>query len=134
MGAGVACVAALPLAAAHPALPIADAAAGLGGVATGGPGTRGPQAAGAKAWAAASARNLARRLRRQRREVLGQSLASAMARRCNIFRAALAAQWRFGAVLGRHYPTLRDSAAAAVLSAAAPVGLSSTHLVSAARG
>ncbi|CAK0847076.1 unnamed protein product, partial [Prorocentrum cordatum] len=62
--------------------------------------------AGGKAWAAASARTLARRLRRERRAQLGQTRAAAMSYRLRGLRVALDAHWRLGDRLGGHIPTL----------------------------
>ncbi|CAK0886633.1 unnamed protein product [Prorocentrum cordatum] len=72
----------------------------------------------ARRWAASSARTLARRLRRQRREELGGTRASALANRVQTLRVALAEHWRLGDVLGCHFPTMAEA-----LEAARVVGL-----------
>ncbi|CAK0867159.1 unnamed protein product, partial [Prorocentrum cordatum] len=72
----------------------------------------------ARRWAASSARTLARRLRRQRREELGGTRASALAHRVQALRVALAEHWRLGDVLGCHFPTMAEA-----LEAARVVGL-----------
>ncbi|CAK0879362.1 unnamed protein product [Prorocentrum cordatum] len=72
--------------------------------------------AGGEAWAAASARTLARRLRRERRAQLGQTRAAAMSYRLRGLRVALDAHWRLGDRLGGHIPTLGAAIAAARLA------------------
>ena len=74
-------------------------------------------------WAAASARTLARRLRRQRRNVLGETRAAALAWRTAALRRSLDAHWRLGDRLGGHAPALSDAIRAGRL-----LGLASTEL------
>ena len=72
-------------------------------------------AAAGREWAAASARTLARRLRRQKRDEVGETRAAALQRRSQLARVALLAHWRVTDRLGAHLPTLRESAAAMAL-------------------
>ena len=66
-------------------------------------------------WAAASARTIARRLRRQARLRVGETRAQALAVRCKMFRAALAAHWSLGDQLGGHLPSMGGALKAAQL-------------------
>jgi hypothetical protein len=68
---------------------------------------------GGRHWAAASARTLARRLRRECRERLGGTRASALAHRCRLLRCSLAAHWALSDAVGGHSPSLADALAAA---------------------
>jgi len=60
-------------------------------------------------WAAASARTLARRLRRQRRVEKGLSRASAMHWRMRTIRTALQQQWQLGDAIGCHFASLKEA-------------------------
>ena len=73
-----------------------------------------------RAWAAASARTLARRLRRARQQERGCTWARALAERTATFREALAAHWDLSAALGAHFPSHGDALAAAALLRAGP--------------
>mmetsp|Transcript_82233 Transcript_82233/g.222786 ORF Transcript_82233/g.222786 Transcript_82233/m.222786 type:complete len:407 (+) Transcript_82233:3-1223(+) len=66
-------------------------------------------------WAAASARTLARRLRRQARLRIGETRAQALATRCKLFRTALSAHWSLGDQLGGHLTGMADTLKAAKL-------------------
>ena len=67
------------------------------------------------AWAASSARTLARRLRRKARDERGLNRAAALAVRAKAMRAALAAHWELGDALGWHPATMGEAVAAARL-------------------
>ncbi|CAK0880487.1 unnamed protein product [Prorocentrum cordatum] len=67
------------------------------------------------AWAAASARTLARRLRRERRREVGETRATALAWRTAALRRALAAHWQLADRLGAHAPKFGETVAAARL-------------------
>eukprot|EP00974_Lingulodinium_polyedra_P096570 9362270-Lingulodinium_polyedra.AAC.1 len=66
-------------------------------------------------WAAASARTLARRLRRRRTAENGLAWSAALAHRSKVFRAALLQHWQLERELGAHFPAFRDAARAARL-------------------
>ncbi|CAK0874903.1 unnamed protein product [Prorocentrum cordatum] len=66
----------------------------------------------AKRWAAASARTLARRLRRERQAERGWSRAAALNRRVKALRSSLDAHWRLAVAVGRFLPTLGEELAA----------------------
>ena len=66
-------------------------------------------------WAAASARTLARRLRRKWRQELGQPRAAALVIRTRALREALTAHWQLSDLVGCHFPTFGDSLSAASL-------------------
>ncbi|CAK0792730.1 unnamed protein product, partial [Prorocentrum cordatum] len=72
-------------------------------------------AGGGKPWAAASARSLARRLRRERQAERGWSRAAAMSRRTKALRASLDVHWRLGDAVGCYLPALGEEVAAARL-------------------
>ncbi|CAK0889943.1 unnamed protein product [Prorocentrum cordatum] len=72
-------------------------------------------AGGGKPWAAASARSLARRLRRERQAERGWSRAAALSRRTKALRASLDVHWRLGDAVGCYLPTLGEEVAAARL-------------------
>ena len=77
---------------------------------------RGNETMGAPArWAAASARTLARRLRRRRRWELGGTVADALQWRAKVVRDALEAQWETEQQLGAHFGTLHEVMQAAKL-------------------
>ena len=88
-------------------------------MATGGP-QRSLQEAGGKSWAAASARTLARRLRRQRQSTTGSTRAAALARRAAVLRLELAEHWRLEDLLHLRGPSLRFVVEAARLMQALP--------------
>ena len=64
-------------------------------------------------WARASARNLARRLRRRWRDEIGQTRAAALAYRTKKLRQALSDHWALTDALGAHYPAISDALHAA---------------------
>ena len=80
-------------------------------VASGGPPAGGGQAAreAARQWASASARTLARRLRRRWVQAAGPARAVAIARRVAILRRGLHEHWSLCSSLGGHLPTLKDA-------------------------
>jgi len=67
----------------------------------------------ARQWAAASARTLARRLRRRARDERGLTRSAALAARGKAIRAALAAHWQLGDTLGWHSATMGEAITAA---------------------
>ena len=67
------------------------------------------------AWAAASARTLARRLRRQRRAALGETRAAALAWRVELLRRSLGAHWELCDRIGAHCSSIMDAACMAEL-------------------
>ena len=69
------------------------------------------------AWASASARTLARRLRRERRAALGLSRAQAIDIRVKALRAALEGHWALSDAMGAHVPSFGEALAAARLLA-----------------
>ena len=69
----------------------------------------------ARRWAAASARTLARRLRRQARDERGLGRSAALAVRTKAMRAALAAHWELGDALGWHPAAMGEALSAARL-------------------
>ena len=62
-----------------------------------------------KQWAASSARNLSRRLRRQFRNELGAPRGQALAHRTDLLRRSLVAHWQLADVLGQHYSSFREA-------------------------
>ena len=66
-------------------------------------------------WAVASARTLARRLRRKWRQQAGLSQAAALVVRTKALREALHAHWRLGDQLGCHFAAFRETLNAASL-------------------
>ena len=66
-----------------------------------------------RAWAAASARTLARRRRREFRHEIGTTRAYALAKQADLFRASLVAHWGLSDRLGAHMASILDAVAAA---------------------
>ena len=66
-------------------------------------------------WAAASARTLARRLRRKWRLEVGLSRAQALDRRVNALRSGVLAHWQLSDELGCHFAQLSDAIEARAL-------------------
>ena len=71
-------------------------------------------------WAAASARTLARRLRRKQQQELGLTRAMALARRVAALRSALKQHWFISDLLGAHNSQLAESLEAARILRALP--------------
>ncbi|CAK0824729.1 unnamed protein product, partial [Prorocentrum cordatum] len=74
-----------------------------------------PRALEARVWAAASARTLARRLRRERRSALGDTRAGALAHRLKFLRVALVEHWAIDDRMGCHFPSMGETVVAARL-------------------
>ena len=62
-----------------------------------------------KVWAAASARTLTRRLRRDGRANIGHSAATALAFRTKLFRASLSEHWALSTLVGANAPNFSDA-------------------------
>lgn len=75
-----------------------------------------------RTWAAASARTLARRLRRAHAQRLGPSRGAALAWRLRVLRQALCAHWELDDLIGGHSASFRDSINAAALIKAVDAG------------
>ena len=78
--------------------------------------------AAGRAWAAASGRTLARRLRREHAQRLGPSRGAALAWRLRALRQALCAHWELDDLIGGHCASLRDAINAAALIKAVDAG------------
>ena len=75
-----------------------------------------PESDGKRRWAAASARKLARRRRREWRADVGVSRAQALSRRVDIFRKSLGGgHWAVGDAIGGHGASIMAAAGAAKL-------------------
>ena len=98
-------------------------------MATGGPpgGSAARREAGGAAWAQASARTLARRLRRRYVETDGVTRCQAVAYRVGVFRRAILRHWQIADAVGCHAPTLREMAAAAAVLRVKGVDIAETH-------